>query len=636
MMMDRIRRAGKSWLGKIIVGIMFSVLIVSFAIWGIGDIFRGYGRSTVAKVGKQEIGIEVVRTAYQNELQRLTQQARRAITPDMARALGLEQQVMQRLVTEAVLDQGATGLGLAVSDEAVAQIIRSDQAFQGPNGQFDRARFNDILRNNNLTEQLYIREQRSLMRRVQLTELAAGGLQPPGVVQEALHRYDNEKRTIAAFTLPASSIGEIAQPGEAELKPFYDQRKTAYRTPEFRSANVIAVTASRIANAASITDADAMARYEQIKTQRFGSPEKRRVQQIVFAKDEDATKAAQEIAGGKTFEQIAEAQKVSGVDLTLGLVEKSEIFDKAIADAAFSIAANTPSAPIKGAFGSVILRISEIVPAQIRPFAEVAGELKQEMATQRAQSQVGEVHDKIEDMRASARPLADIAKSLNLELVTLVGIDRNRTLKTGGPVPNIPALPELVEAMFRSDVGVDNEALRTRDSGYVWFDVTGIEASREPSFEEVKGELTAAWLADEAASRLAARGRELAARIDKGEAISDVATSVGVEVHSQADIARNTPVHTLAAPAVNAVFSVPVGKAGSADLGASGRLVFQVTDATVPPFLRTTQDAERLATNLQREFGEDLMLQYVTRLQGQLGVSINAQALRSATTGGEN
>jgi peptidyl-prolyl cis-trans isomerase D len=56
----------------------------------------------------------------------------------------------------------------------------------------------------------------------------------------------------------------------------------------------------------------------------------------------------------------------------------------------------------------------------------------------------------------------------------------------------------------------------------------------------------------------------------------------------------------------------------------------------VPPFLRTTQDAERLATNLQREFGEDLMLQYVTRLQGQIGVSINARALRSATTGGEN
>jgi peptidyl-prolyl cis-trans isomerase D len=636
MMMDRIRRAGKSWLGKIIVGVMFSVLIVSFAIWGIGDIFRGYGRNTVATVGKQEIGVDVVRSAYQNELQRLTQQARRAITPDMARALGLEQQVMQRLVTESVLDQGATLQGLAVSDEAVATIIRNDQAFQGANGQFDRNRFNDILRNNNLNEQMYIREQRSLMRRVQLTELVAGGLQPPGVVQEALHRYENEKRSIAGFTLTPPAIGTIATPGEAELKAYYEQRKATYRTPEYRSANVIALTASRIADPASITDADAMARYEQIKTQRFGSPERRRVQQIVFARDEDAAKAAQALASGQTFEQIAEAQKVSATDLTLGLVEKREIFDRAIADAAFSLAANTPSAPVKGTFGSVILRVTEIVPAQTRPFTEVAAELKQEMATQRAQARVGEIHDKIEDMRASARPLTDIAQSLKLELVPLTGIDRTRNLKAGGPAPNIPAFPELVDALFRSDVGVDNEALRTRDSGYVWFDVTGIEASRERSFDEVKGELTAAWLTDETSSRLAARGRELAARIDKGEAIAEVAKSVGADLTTRTDIARGTSAQTLAASAVNAVFSVPVGKAGSADLGAAGRLVFQVTDATVAPFLRTTQEAERLATSLQREFGEDLMLQYVTRLQGQLGVSINATALRSATTGGES
>ena len=60
MMMERIRKAGQSLIGKMIIFVMFGFLIFSFAIWGIGDIFRGYGRNTVAKVGKTEISIETI------------------------------------------------------------------------------------------------------------------------------------------------------------------------------------------------------------------------------------------------------------------------------------------------------------------------------------------------------------------------------------------------------------------------------------------------------------------------------------------------------------------------------------------------------------------------------------------------
>ena len=116
MMMQGLRKAGQSLIGRIVVAIMFGFLIISFAIWGIGDIFRGYGRNAVAVVGKTEIGLEQVRTAYQNEIQQLQRQQRRQISPDLARALGLDQRVLSRLVTDAVLDQTAAKMGLAVSD----------------------------------------------------------------------------------------------------------------------------------------------------------------------------------------------------------------------------------------------------------------------------------------------------------------------------------------------------------------------------------------------------------------------------------------------------------------------------------------------------------------------------------------
>src|SRR3954467_11806287 len=96
-MLQGFRKAGQSWLGKTVITVMFGFLIVSFAIWGIGDIFRQSGPSIVAPVGSTKISPETVRPAYQTELQRMSRQFRRNITPEQARLLGLDRQVLTRL-----------------------------------------------------------------------------------------------------------------------------------------------------------------------------------------------------------------------------------------------------------------------------------------------------------------------------------------------------------------------------------------------------------------------------------------------------------------------------------------------------------------------------------------------------------
>src|SRR3954453_14773335 len=97
-MMKGLRTAGQTWLGKTIVAVLFGFLIVSFAIWGINDIFRGAQRTVVATVGDVEIPGESFRNAYQSELQQLIRRTRQSITPQQARALGLDQQGLNRRV----------------------------------------------------------------------------------------------------------------------------------------------------------------------------------------------------------------------------------------------------------------------------------------------------------------------------------------------------------------------------------------------------------------------------------------------------------------------------------------------------------------------------------------------------------
>lgn len=636
MMIQRIRKASESLLGKVIITALFAVLIGAFAIWGVGDIFRGYGRNEVAKIGRVEIGLEQMRTAYQNELQTLTRQQRRAIPPEMARALGLDRQVLAKLLTEAALDQAARGMGLAVSDETIRNLILDDPTFRDASGNFSPARFNDLLRSNGYTEQSYVRSQREAVLRQEVGEMVVGAVTAPLALQELGHRLRNERRAVTFAKVPASAAGEIPAPTEEQLKTYFDERKSSFRAPEYRSANLLSLTAETLADPATISDADARARYEQVKGQRFTTPEQRTIQQIGFPSLTDAQAAKARIDGGASFESVAAERDVAEKDLTLGTFTQPQVFDEAVRNAAFALAEGAVSAPVQGAFGPVLLRVSRIEPEQVRPFEEVAAEVKRDLATSRASSQLTELHDKIEDQRAAAKPLAEIAKEFNLPLRTVGPIDASLGKPDGTQEAPLPGDQGTLQAIFRSDIGVDNEAIRLpRDAGYVWFDVIKIDPARDQSFQEVRAQVETQWRNDEIASRLSAKTRELVQKLDAGEAFDAVAAAAGLTIEQAQDLGRQDQRPELPANVVSLIFGTPVGKSGAAAAG-DGRVLFRVDSATVPSYARTTQEAENFARLLGSSISEDMLMEYVAKLQADLGVSINEAAFRNATGGATN
>src|SRR5215471_6683838 len=159
-MLRGLRKASSNWLGKLIMAAVVGFLIISFGIWGIGDIFRGFGVSTVAKVGRTEISIDQFRVRYNEQLQQLGRQMGRPITSEQARAFGLEQQLLNQMIAAVALDESARQLRLGISDAEVAKQIRAEPAFRGFNGQFDQATFLQRIRELGYTEQRFVFEQR--------------------------------------------------------------------------------------------------------------------------------------------------------------------------------------------------------------------------------------------------------------------------------------------------------------------------------------------------------------------------------------------------------------------------------------------------------------------------------------------
>src|ERR1700730_7752975 len=130
------RKASSNWLGKSIMSVVMGVLIVSFGVWGIADIFKGFGQSTLARVGHTEISTEQFRQLYTDRLQQIGRQFGRPLTPDQARAFGIDPQALEQMGADPAVDEDARRLRLGQSDAEVMRMIFSDPNFKGPSGAF--------------------------------------------------------------------------------------------------------------------------------------------------------------------------------------------------------------------------------------------------------------------------------------------------------------------------------------------------------------------------------------------------------------------------------------------------------------------------------------------------------------------
>lgn len=629
-MLRNLRNSGKTLFGKIIAGALFTLLILSFAVWGINDIFTGGGSTTVARVGETEINAETARTTYQEQLRRLSIQFGQPITPQQATTLGLERQVLSTLVNEATLNERARALGLSVSDQLVARSIVDDPTFRGSDGAFNRGVFVNLLQSNGLTEQRYVAEERNAVARRQIVEALGEDFTAPIAAQEALHRYGAERRAARYVLLDATAAGEIAQPTEEELARFHQENATRYRAPEFRAATVLGISPSSVADAAAVSDAAARARYEQVAETRFGAPERREVQRIQFANDDEAREAAARLSAGELdFEALALERNVSRDVLELGLLERSQFVDPAIAEAAFALSEGEVSEPVAGRFGASLVRVVAITEAAVRPFEEVADEIRSEIALQEAGDRVRRLYDEIEDQRAAARPLAEIASERGLDAREIAAVDAQGRDPAGATI-DLPLPDRLPGAIFESDIGIDNAAIRTDDGGYVWFDVTGVQPARNLPLDEARAAVEADWRAERVEDTLAELARGLVERLRAGESLDTVAAETGASVAIAENLARGQAQGDLDATAARAVFATRVGEPGTARLGADRRLVFVVDAATAPPYLTTTPQAEQISERMNTEMGGDLLAQYVTQLQREIGLTINESLFRQA------
>jgi peptidyl-prolyl cis-trans isomerase D len=630
-MLRGIRTASANWLGRLVMGVVLGLIAISFAIWGIGDIFRGFGRSSLAQIGHTEVSTEEFRRLYNDRLQELGRQLGRPISLDQARALGVDQQLVGQLIGEAALDERVKSLRLGVSDAEIARRITEMPDLQGPNGGFDRTRFEAMLRGRSTTERRYIADLRRLLLRRQLAGTVLTGTTLPKAAIEASERYRNEQRTIEYVLWDRAHVGDIPAPTDDELAKYFEERKALFRAPEYRKIVILPLLPGEQATWLEVSEADVKKAYEERRS-RYTTPERRTLQRIQFNDPQEAQAAADRIASGTSFDEIAKERKLTDKDLDLGTLTKSAIIDPAIAEAAFALKDNGVSGPVKGRFGTVIIRVTKIEPEAVRPFEEVREEIARDVRNDRARTEILPIYDKIEDERSVGRTLTETASNLKLA-VKSVEVTRDGRDRSGAQVTGIPEWQRILTAAFATDTGVDNDPIQVQ-GGYIWYEVTEIAPAHDQKLDEVKQQVEARWRDDQATSRLRAKASEMLEKIKAGGSFSELATAAGLKVEKIADIKRGNPTPPLSIRTVESIFRTAKDGYGTADAAAvAEQVVFHVVDVTMPAIDENSDEVRKMRETMSRSFSEDVFGAYLAYVQRQVGVSINQNALKQVVTG---
>jgi len=189
----------------------------------------------------------------------------------------------------------------------------------------------------------------------------------------------------------------------------------------------------------------------------------------------------------------------------------------------------------------------------------------------------------------------------------------------------------VVSQAFNSDVGVDNEPIPFA-GGYVWYDVLGITPSRERPLDEVRSQVEAKWREDQISNKLRAKATEMVQKLEQGGTLAEVAAAVGSKVETATGFRRDASLSGVPSAVITAAFRTAKDGVGQTP-GAGGNewIVYRVTDVTVPPVDTASEELKKLKETLQRGMSDEQIGQYVTKIESEIGTSINQSAFAQVT-----
>lgn len=538
-MMDRLREGVNSIAVKIILGL----IILSFVFAGVGSYIVGGSNNSAAKVGNVDIGRGEFEQAYQNERNRMQAQLGdyfSNLLADPSYVESFRKSVLDRMINDLLLEQHAEALGLRVSDNQVRSMIVDMPQFQ-VDGKFDQEIYQASLRRAGFTPDSFAEYlRRDLVRNQLLTAIQSSDFSLEGEV-DAQSKLLTQTREIKKVTLSLSEFASKAELSESEINDYYTQNSDRYTRPEQVKVAYIELSAQQLKEAVQISDEQAK-QYYQDHLDKYSSQEQRRVSHILIQGDDKAKAQSilDQLNAGADFAALAEEKSddfgSASEGGSLGWIER-DVMDPAFEEAAFALKkAGDVTGLVKSDFGYHIIKLDELKGSVVKPYDEVAAEIKQELKDQQAIDQFYGLQSELEKV-AFEYPdsLDDAARAVKAKIQATDFISQ-------ADAPELLKNPAVMQAILSPEVkedGLNSEVIEVAPEHVI---VVRVEDTRDETvlpLEDVREQVTTALAKVKGEQSAIELADNLVAELKKGN--KDLMTENGLAFSDLENIDRSSP-----------------------------------------------------------------------------------------------
>jgi peptidyl-prolyl cis-trans isomerase D len=568
-MLERIREGSQ---GPWAMGIL-ALVILSFVFAGVGSYINSSASSAAAIVNGEEIGIDELERAYQNERSRMESQFGEAfatLASDTAYLQNFRQGILDRLVSEKLLDQAAQELGLRVSDAQIKSAIVEMQEFQ-VDGKFDNDRYLAILRQAGFQTNNFRDYMRVDMVRRQLSQSLMGT--EFALTSEAKTAYlmQQQTRDIRYVNVPAAKFIEQTNVSDDEISTFYQSNISQFDTQQKVSLSYVELVLEDLLPRIEVNEEE-LEQYYQQNLFDYRADEERQAAHILFESTEQdetiAAKAEEVLAKIQAGEDFAELAKTFSSDTfsaenggDLGWFGKS-IMDPAFEDAAFSLAnKGDVSAVIKSEFGYHIIKLTDIKSEQVSAFEDVKQEIMNKVKTFKAEERFYEVSQRIAEVAFEVPDNLDEVADITGKAISITALfSRNNA-------PQEVSNPNVLASAFSTELiedGVNSEVLELGSNHLMVVRVAAHEPERTKTMDEVKEQIQQTLSAQAAQQAARDWALEVKTALTAGEDVNPKLVAHELSWEDKQGVTRNDAV--LSKSIVDASFKLSAADTSVVDL----------------------------------------------------------------------
>lgn len=606
----------------VVKGLMI-LLVVSFALWGIGDMFRGNPlERSVAKVGGVSITVKALSQQFDQDLTRARQMFGPELSAQQAKQMGVLDKTLQTMIQRSSVDQAIKKLGIEVSQKTVLDEVASQPQFRDKDGKFNAPLFRQLLQQAHLDEHNFLAEGQKDMERQQLINAFSTDAKPPQTVIDDIYKARGQKRFVDIITLKNSSMTNIPSPDDKALQDYYQEHIKAFTAPEYRAITIARLSTDDITKDMHVSDEDVKKQYDKEHDQLM-QPERRDIVQVVM---QDEAKAKQLATAAKNG-NLTKAAKTMGYDAVPINDVDAKSLPPELEKPVFSLQDGQVSEPVHTSLGWHVVQVKKIIAAGIPDFKDIKDQMREAMQRDQAIENTSKIVNQLDDELAAGHALEDIADGMKMRLIKIPAVDMTGKTTEGKDPSELPAKELVIKTAFAQGNGDVSPILDDKSGNYSVVRTDSITPAAPKPFEQVKADIAAGWKAEQQAKAAKEEAEKIAKALRDGKTPSFFAGQNGISVRTSDGISLLGDSDPDLAPSVlPQIFKLKKGEVAVAPVTDTQLILRLANVAEADPAVGNAARL-KITDELKKNTPTELTQQYLDYLRQIFPVEINQDTL---------